>query len=363
MITLCHLRKEYPNATPLKDVNAVIRDGDVISVIGPSGTGKSTLIRCINMLDIPTSGQIIIDGEDITDPKCDIPNIRRKVGMVFQSFNLFSHLTVIENVMYAPIRLLHMSRQQAYDKAMEVLHSVGMDSRAMNYPDMLSGGQKQRVAIARTLCMNPEIILFDEPTSALDPTMVGEVEAVIRKLAKEGHTMMIVTHEMRFAKEISNRVFYMDQGEIYEEGTPEEIFEHPQKELTRRFVNQIKIFKTEFDSTSLDYAEVDSALENYGITSRVAHRVMYRAHAVIEELVMQILLPHYEPKPVKVQITMEYDGKSEKATITVLYSGDPFHPKLTKNYLSLMIIEKLSDHMEYMETGEEPFPNKITIFI
>jgi len=238
MIELKHLCKKYENATPFNDINAVINDGDVISVIGPSGTGKSTLLRCINKLETPTSGQIIVDGVDITALGCDISEIRRKVGMVFQSFNLFAHRTIIENVMNGPVDLLGLSRQEAYDKSMELLHMVGMDSRALDYPDMLSGGQKQRVAIARAVAMDPEFILFDEPTSALDPTMVGEVQEVIRDLANMGKSMMIVTHEMKFAREICNRVFYLDQGGIYEEGTPEQVFDHPQKELTRRFLQR-----------------------------------------------------------------------------------------------------------------------------
>ena len=241
MIELKHLRKEYPNAIPLRDVSVTINDGDIVSVIGPSGTGKSTLIRCINLLDKPTSGQIIVNGTDITAKGCNIREVRKKMGMVFQSFNLFGHQTVIENVMNGPIDLLGLSRQEAYERAMELLRLVGMESRALNYPDMLSGGQKQRVAIARTLSMDPDIILFDEPTSALDPTMVGEVQAVIRELAKMGKTMMIVTHEMKFAREICNRVFYLDQGGIYEDGTPEQVFGNPQSEKTRAFLSKASI--------------------------------------------------------------------------------------------------------------------------
>ena len=230
MIELKHLRKEYDIVTPLKDVNTVINDGDIISVIGPSGTGKSTLLRCINMLETPTSGQVIINGVDVTAPKCDLGKIRQKTGMVFQSFNLFGHLTVIENIMLAQLDLLGKSRQEAYDEGMRLLRTVGLADKALKYPDELSGGQKQRVAIARTLAMDPDTILLDEPTSALDPTMVGEVQAVIRELATTGKTMLIVTHEMNFARFICNRVFYMDEGGIYEDGTPEQIFEHPQKE-------------------------------------------------------------------------------------------------------------------------------------
>ena len=179
MIEIEHLKKEYENVTPLEDVNVTINEGDIISVIGPSGTGKSTLLRCINLLETPTSGTIRVDGEEITAPKYDISSIRKKMGMVFQSFNLFGHMTVIENVMIPPMDLLGKSKQEAYDEGMKLLRMVGLAQKALNYPDELSGGQKQRVAIARTLAMDPEIILFDEPTSALDPTMVGEVQAVI----------------------------------------------------------------------------------------------------------------------------------------------------------------------------------------
>ena len=222
MIKIEHLKKEYPNVTPLKDVSVEIHDGDVISVIGPSGTGKSTLLRCINQMEKPTSGKVWVDGVEITDRKCDINKVRQKMGMVFQSFNLFGHLTVIENIMLSPVDLLGKSRQEAYDEGMRLLRMVGLAEKALNYPDELSGGQKQRIAIARTLAMDPDVILLDEPTSALDPTMVGEVQAVIRDLSKTGKTMMIVTHEMNFAKAISNRVFYMDEGGIYEDGTPED---------------------------------------------------------------------------------------------------------------------------------------------
>ena len=237
MIRIEHLKKEYPNTTPLKDVSVEINDGDVISVIGPSGTGKSTLLRCINLLEKPTSGRIWVDDDEITAPKCDVNRIRRKMGMVFQSFNLFNHLTVIENIMLAPTDLLGRSRQDAYDEGMRLLRMVGLAEKALNYPDELSGGQKQRVAIVRALCMHPEILLLDEITAALDPEMVHEVLEVVLSLAKSGSTMLIVTHEMAFARAIADRVLFLDEGEVVEESSdPKAFFTKPVTERAQAFL-------------------------------------------------------------------------------------------------------------------------------
>ena len=243
IISVKHLRKEYPNTTPLKDINIDVEKGEVISIIGPSGTGKSTLFRCMNLLEKPSSGKVYIDGIEITDSKSNIPLLRQRMGMVFQNFNLFNNMNVVENIMAAPVDILHKSKKDAYEKAMELLKMVGLADKENAFPDELSGGQKQRVAIARALAMEPEIILFDEPTSALDPTMVGEVLNVIKNLAKQGLTMMIVTHEMKFAYDVSTRVLYLDDGIIYEEGTPEQIFKNPQGEKTRQFIKHLKIFE------------------------------------------------------------------------------------------------------------------------
>ena len=239
MITVSHLKKSFNGVQVLRDVNAQINQGDVISIIGPSGTGKSTFLRCLNRLEIPDDGQIIVDGVDITTPKADIPMIRRKMGMVFQNFNLFGNMTVLGNVMAAPCDLLKVDKQVARDKAISLLDRVGLANKAEAMPDELSGGQKQRVAIARALAMDPEILLFDEPTSALDPTMVGEVLTVMRELAKSGMTMLIVTHEMSFARDVSSRVFYMDEGVVYEEGAPTEIFQAPKRQKTIDFIGAV----------------------------------------------------------------------------------------------------------------------------
>ena len=359
MIRIEHLRKEYPNAVPLKDVSVTINDGDIISVIGPSGTGKSTFIRCINQLDKPTSGKIFINDLEITAKKCDISTVRRKIGMVFQSFNLFGHLTVLENVMLAPMQLLNMDKQTAYDRAIELLHMVGMEGRAFNYPDMLSGGQKQRVAIARTLAMDPDMILFDEPTSALDPTMVGEVQTVIRELARLGKTMVIVTHEMKFAREISNRVFYMDEGGIYEEGTPDQIFDHPQKDRTRWFVQRLKIFEVDIEGTDFDFIGIVTRLEQYGYKNGIPAKVTYRLQALFEELCEQQLMPALKEK--KIHFSVEYDAEAQKATAIILYPGDPFDPRDSHNDLSLAIVNNLIESMEHSCQENGPFSNKLTI--
>lgn len=359
MIEVRNLKKEYDSVTPVNDVSFDINDGDVIAVIGPSGTGKSTLIRCINLLEKPTGGKIIFDGEDITAPGCDVKKARQKIGMVFQSFNLFGHLTVIENLMLAPMDLLGKSKQEAYDKGMELLRRVGLGDKALSYPDELSGGQKQRVAIARTLCMDPEVILLDEPTSALDPTMVSEVQSVIRDLSKSGKTMMIVTHEMSFARAISNRVFYMDEGGIYEEGTPEEIFENPKKELTRRFIRRLKVFEAEIDSRNFDFIGFGAELDRYLLQNDVKASEKYRIRLVIEEAVQQILLPKY-PKP-DIHVTVEHSMQDGGTEITICYSGERFDLRDTDNKLSLSMIENTAEKIEYSFREGEPRPNEVKI--
>ena len=239
MIEVRHLRKCYGGVEVLRDVCVTVAKGEVISVIGPSGTGKSTLLRCLNRLETPDGGSIVVDGMEVTGPQADIPALRRKMGMVFQGFNLFGNHTVLGNVMAAPCDLLGMDRNAARRKAMELLDRVGLAHKADALPEELSGGQKQRIAIARALAMDPEILLFDEPTSALDPTMVGEVLAVMRELAASGMTMVVVTHEMGFARDVSTRVVYMDEGVVYEEGAPGEVFGRPRRPKTREFVGRV----------------------------------------------------------------------------------------------------------------------------
>ncbi|MBQ8941408.1 MAG: amino acid ABC transporter ATP-binding protein [Firmicutes bacterium] len=230
---------QFPTLRALDGVSVQISRGEVVAVIGPSGSGKSTFLRCINQLETPTSGHIFFEGKDVTDPKNDINKIRQRMGMVFQQFNLFPHMTILQNLTLAPMKLQHKSKEQAEAKAMELLKRVGLDDRAQNYPTQLSGGQKQRIAIVRALCMEPDVMLFDEPTSALDPEMVGEVLEVMRDLAKENMTMVVVTHEMGFAKEVASRVIFMENGHIIEENEPKQFFESPENQRLKDFLNKV----------------------------------------------------------------------------------------------------------------------------
>ena len=239
MITVNNLHKSFGSLHVLKGVNQHIKPGEKVVVIGPSGSGKSTFLRCLNLLEQPTDGQIVFDGTDITDPKCDINLIRRRMGMVFQQFNLFPHLTVLKNMTLAPIQTGLMKKEEAEARAMKLLERVNLVEKAHVYPKQLSGGQQQRIAIVRALCMNPDVMLFDEPTSALDPEMVGEVLEVMKQLAEEGMTMVVVTHEMGFAREVADRVLFMDEGIVMEEGTPAEIFSNPKNPRTQDFLRKV----------------------------------------------------------------------------------------------------------------------------
>ena len=239
MIHVNNLHKSFGKNDVLKGINEHIKKGEVVVVIGPSGSGKSTFLRCLNLLEEPTSGEIVFEGNSITDKKVDINKIREKMGMVFQQFNLFPHKTVLENLTIAPIKVKGISKDEAEKKAFELLERVGLTDKAKAYPSSLSGGQKQRIAIARALAMEPDVMLFDEPTSALDPEMVGEVLSVMKDLAKDGMTMVVVTHEMGFAREVGDRILFMDAGNIVEQGTPEEIFSHPKNSRTIDFLSKV----------------------------------------------------------------------------------------------------------------------------
>ena len=314
MISVQHLSKSFVNPdgqllTVLKDVNCEIQSGEVISIIGPSGTGKSTFLRTLNLLDPPTGGTILLDGENILKKGYPVHKLRQKMGMVFQSFNLFDHMTVLENVMYAPCKILGMSKEEAREEAMALLRKVGMADKADAWPDSLSGGQKQRAAIARCLTMKPEAILFDEPTSALDPTMVGEVLSVIRALAKEGMTMLIVTHEMKFARDVSTRIFFMNEGIIYEDGTPQQVFESPRRSATKAFVQRIRKAVFEVDGPDFDFPGMYTSMARFCIKYGIPEK-RETAETICRKMVDGIMAPY---RPMTVRLTY-----SELSSVTAL---------------------------------------------
>jgi polar amino acid transport system ATP-binding protein len=348
MITVEHLSKKFGNFSVLKDINAEIKKGEVISIIGPSGTGKSTFLRCLNLLEQPSGGHIVIDGEDILKKGVNVPKLRQKMGMVFQSFNLYEHLTVMGNVTLGPIKLRGQGKKEAEEKAAELLRMVGLSEKADSYPDELSGGQKQRVAIARCLAMEPEIILFDEPTSALDPTMISEVLAVIRRLAKNGMTMAIVTHEMDFARDVSTRVFYMDEGFIYEEGSPKDIFESPQKEKTRAFIQRLRILKHEIGSQHFDLYKLNADIEAFCAKHTIDKSIVGNILLIAEETLVNMLLPLKKEGQI-ISLALEYAEKRGEFQMVLGYPGEVYNPMLDEggDNLALMIVKKKTKNIQH----------------
>lgn len=290
MIRIGNLHKHYGTLKVLNGIDAEIGRGEVISIIGPSGCGKSTMLRCLNLLEQPSAGRIIIDGEEITGANADAPRIRQRMNMVFQSFNLFNHLTVLENLTIGPIQLLGKSETEARARALELLHTVGLAERANHLPAELSGGQKQRVAIARCVAMDPDVILLDEPTSALDPTMVSEVLAVIRNLAQQGLTMLMVTHEMEFARDASTRIFFMHEGTIHEQGPPDQIFDRPQSALTRAFIQRVRSHVIRVDTPDVDIFAIHGGLGRFCEKHLITRATALRLDLATEELIA-LLVP------------------------------------------------------------------------
>jgi len=289
MIEVRNLKKSFDGHTILENVNFTVNDGDSIVIIGGSGCGKSTLLRCLNHLIVPEEGEILFNGKNILDKKTDIDEYRRHVGMVYQHFNLFEHLNIMENMILAPMKVLHISQDEAVARAEKLLDKVGMLNRKYRMPDALSGGQKQRVAIARTLMMEPDLILFDEPTSALDPTMVDEVESVIKKLIEGGMTSVIVTHEMRFAEKISNRTIFLAEKSIYEEGPSDRIFTAPQRELTRQFIYRSRLFTRDTEAKSIDYYSLLSELRAFAVPYGCSAKQSAGIKSVFDEVLMPLL--------------------------------------------------------------------------
>ena len=354
MIRFEHISKVYENATPHKDVNGVINKGDVVTIIGPSGTGKSTLLRMINGLEKPTSGKIYFDGEEITAPDYDIVKLRRKIGMIFQSFNLFNNLNVLDNLVVPQIDILKTDRNTARDKAMKALKKVGLDRQADRMPHQLSGGQKQRVAIARALVMDPEVILFDEPTSALDPTMVNEVENAIKWLASNNTTMVIVTHDMKFAREVSTRIFYMDLGEIYEEGTPEEIFDHPKRSRTKAFIANEKVLDINISGSNCNAEQHMNSIRDFCKSQKLDDNNTYNITSVFEELVLQCILSH--KKDANVVFSVFFNG--EFLEYKIKFNGDRYDP-MEEDSISIRIINSNIRNYSYHFHQQSDKPNSL----
>ena len=350
MIDVKNLSKTFVNddgvtLTVLKDVSFHVSKGEVVSIIGPSGTGKSTLLRCLNRMETPTGGQIFFKGTDVLSPNTDINSLRQKLGMVFQSFNLFENMTVLDNITFGPVRVLGQGRKEAEKEAMELLRQVGLYDKAGVMPSTLSGGQKQRAAIARCLSMKPDCILFDEPTSALDPTMIGEVQSVIRQLASHV-TMLIVTHEMKFARDISTRVIFMDKGYILEDGTPEQVFENPVNEETRAFIQRLRSLHYDINDHNTDLYSINSDIEAFFVKYGIEHRSS-TLQLIFEELLMNILKPY---RPIVVDIT--YSELNYRLIFKALVKGLD-HKILDKaDPLPLSIIRGMSHSMTETVTPE-----------
>jgi len=360
MISIRQLKKSFGNNVVLENVNVEINKGDVIGVIGPSGCGKSTLIRCLNLLETPDSGEIWIEGVNIARKNAPIDAIRRKMGMVYQNFNLFSHKTVLENMIIAPIHLLKKPQKEAIEEAFSILKMVGMSHRADFMPDQLSGGQKQRAAIARCLAMKPEIILFDEPTSALDPTMIDEVLAVIRKLVKTGITSVIVTHEMDFARCIANRIFFMEERGIYEEGTPEEVFDHPKREKTKVFIRKLKVFEYALQIRQLDIYELVGKLSEYGQKYEIAKRRLNTINLILEELL--VFLSQNAGEKDMTSVTVNYHEASQQIQLEIRYASPAINVLQHRDFdeISRQLIQGLTTEITYVP-GEMGHTLKMTL--
>ena len=328
MISVKNLCKSYDGLQILKDVNIDFPDGSTTVIIGGSGCGKSTLLRCLNLLEKPDCGTIEIDGEDIVTAK-NVDKLRQKLGRVYQSFNLFSHLSVLENIILAPMKVKKISKEEAISKAYELLKMVGMETRATHMPNQLSGGQKQRVAIARALAMEPEVMLFDEPTCALDPTMVDEVETVIKRLVDSGMTSIIVTHEMRFARNIASNILFLAEGGVYEEGSPDQIFDNPQKNLTRRFIYRSRMYEEALNKTDIDIYELCSRIRQYAIAYGLTRKQSKGIEYFCEELIYPLIMFN------NAVLRIIADENRNEYSITAEFKG------LNKDPLSLECIDEL----------------------
>lgn len=356
MIRVEKLSKAFGSLQVLKDVNLTVEKGERIVIIGGSGCGKSVFLRCMDFLETPDEGAVFIGEDELTSNQKDLNRIRRKVGMVFQGFHLFSHMNVLDNITLAPVKLLGLPREEAEKKAEELLKMVGLESKKYTMPDVLSGGQKQRIAIVRCLAMEPEVMLFDEPTSALDPTMVGEVLATLRLLAKQGMTMVIVTHEMEFAKEIASRILYMDEQGIYEEGTPQEIFEAPQKKKTRDFIHKMKYLSWRIETRAFDLMQLQGNICSFASWYGLDAKKTNRLQLCTEELIYEMLDYGQADGTPDIQIQISFDERDKCTLIELRSKGkryDPFEAEPDdETHLGVTILKNTAKRLDYRFDGE-----------
>ncbi|MBO7677247.1 MAG: amino acid ABC transporter ATP-binding protein [Erysipelotrichaceae bacterium] len=356
MISIKNVTKGYENGPIIEHINLDIEDGGCVVIIGGSGCGKSTLLRCINKLNVPEEGEIWIDGENILDPKADVDRIRRNMGMVYQHFNLFSHLNVLENIILAPTILNKTPREEAIAEAKQLLKRVGLAGKENNTPSSLSGGQKQRVAIARTLAMHPKVILFDEPTSALDPTMVDEVETVIKDLVNEGMTCVIVTHEMRFAKNVATKVIFLAEKGIYEQGTASEVFDHPKKPLTQRFLYRSRMYEASLLKDQLDLLSLNSELKKFVSKYETNPKQTKLFCYVCDELLYPIFHSEYAPAE-SADLKLICSENSEHHVLKISFPGlmndplcdayiDELNYKLLEHYSEIILSKRSGANWE-----------------
>ena len=365
MIELQNVCVTFEKEEALHDVNLKVESGDVISIIGPSGQGKTTLLRTMILLDKPTSGTILYNGRPMGENKDDVIEYRKKIGMVFQDYNLFEDYTILENVMLPQMDLLGRTKQEAYDYAAKWLRKVGLMGKRFSYPDELSTGEKQRAAIARTVAMDPELIFLDEPTNNLDPTMKKEIHQVIRDLAKSGATMVIVSSEMRFAREISNRIVYFDEHTVYEEGPANQIFTDPKRPLTRNFIKQLRLLNIQIDTIDFDFIGIYTRIDRYIDRQRIGAKQANAMHVAFEELCKRIILEHIDTdNEFKLNITYDYDEKAGHIHLTVRYTGDEFNPlEDSDDELAITILQHIVGAMKWEYIMDGAYTNRVTALI
>lgn len=348
VLRIQNLSKSFGTLSVLQDINLTVERGERIALIGPSGAGKSVLLRCAAMLEKPDSGQIFVGETDITRRGANLNIIRQKMGMVYQGFHLFSHMNVLDNITFAPIKVKKLPKVEAEQKASELLSMVGLRDKLHSMPDTLSGGQKQRVAIARCLAMEPDILLLDEPTSALDPAMTAEVLVIVRKLAQIGLTLMLVTHEMSFAREFASRVLYMDERRIYEQGTPEQIFDTPKRSKTNSFINLLKVFEEYVTSAGFDIVGMNARVEVYFQKYGLEKKRLSSLQLLLEEILVLLFREQFFESQPDIELTVQYASEKREVKVNISYGGSAFNPfEIDDEDLGVMLIRGLCGGKDY----------------